>query len=91
MLRSYVVLTEEGRLLSHNHVHLHHTNVPFQPSRPYVQQPPVLSPNKNNTILPTNKPSKGPQVQKPDHTGPPASPHKPVQSPPMSMSTPPRT
>ena len=30
-LRSYVILTEEGRLISCNCVHLHQTNVPFQP------------------------------------------------------------
>ena len=91
MLRSYLVLTEEGRLLSHNHVHLCHTNVPFQPSRPYVPQPPVLPPNKNNPILPTNKPSQDPHMPKPDNTGPTTLPHKPVQSSPMSTSTPPRT
>ena len=31
-LRSYVVLTEEGRLISENRVHIRHTNVPFQAS-----------------------------------------------------------
>ena len=28
-LRSYVILTEEGRLISRNRVHICHTNVPF--------------------------------------------------------------
>ena len=39
--RSYVVATEDGRLVSHNRVHLHKTNVSFgmpttSPSKPFV-------------------------------------------------------
>ena len=83
-LRSYLVLTEEGRLISHNHVHLHCTNVPFQarPTKPDILYTP---------ILPTNKPSKVPQIPKPDNTGQTSLPQKPAQSPPVSVSSPPRT
>ena len=83
-LRSYVVLTEEGHLISHNHVHLCCTNVPFQPrpSKPDIPYSP---------ILPTYKPSKDSQMPKPDNTCPTALPHTPAQSPPVSVSTPPRT
>ena len=42
-------------------------------------------------ILQNKKPSKDSQMPKHDNTGPPALPHKPAQSPPVSVSTPPRT
>ena len=81
--RSYVILTEEGRLISHNHVHLHCTNVPFQLTRPYVPKMPVLPPT-SKPVLPTNNPSKGPQMPKSNISGPTALPHKPVPSPKVS-------
>ena len=83
-LRSYVVLTEEGHLISCNCVHLCCTNVYFQarPSKPDIPYSP---------ILPTNQLSKDSQMPKPDNTGPTALPPKPAQSPPVSVSTPPRT
>ena len=73
-LRSYVVLTEEGRLISHNCVHICHTNIPFQASssKPDIPYTP---------ILPTNKPTKDSQMPKPVNTGPTTLPQKPAQSP----------
>ena len=83
-LRSYVVLTEEGRLISRNHVHICHTNVPFQArlSKPDIPYTP---------ILPTNKLTKDSQMPKTVNTGPTTLPQKPAQSPPVSVSAPPRT
>ena len=44
-LRSYVVLTEEGRLISRNCVHIHCTSVAFQTrlSKPDIPYTPILA------------------------------------------------
>ena len=78
-LRSYVILTEEGRLISRNRVHICHTNVHFQLTRPYVPKMPVLPPTTSKPVLPTN-PSKDSQMPKSNTPDPPALPHKQVEN-----------
>ena len=86
-LRSYVILTKEGRLISHNHVHLRCTNVSFQ-SRPSRLDVPHTT---NPKVLPTNIPTKDTKESAsptPTNTGQPSAPRKPGKSSPVS--TPPK-
>ena len=50
--RSYVVATEDGRLISCNHIHLQSTNVPFFPKSSRLDVPPAtnLAQETNNCI-----------------------------------------
>ena len=57
--RSYVVATEDGKLFSHNHIHLQGTNVPFIPKSSKLDMP-IKPLNTNNqagqpTITPKSK------------------------------------
>ena len=63
--RSYVVATEDGRLISCNHVHLQGTNVPFVPKSSRLDVPPVANlaqeANKCISLKPSNTTNKSGQ------------------------------
>ena len=76
--RSYVVATEEGRLVSHNRVHLHKTNVSFgmpttSLNKPFVPRldMPIKPPN---TITNTGPPSTITPKPKTKHSSPVSTP-----------------
>ena len=63
--RSYVVATEDGRLISHNHVHLRGTNVPFVPKSSKLDVPSATNlaqeTNKCISLKPSNTNNKSGQ------------------------------
>ena len=82
-LRSYVILTEEGRLISCNCVHLRCTNVSFQSRPSRLDVPHTMNPK----VLPTNIPNKDTKESAsptPTNTGQPSTPCKTVKKSPVS-------
>ena len=67
--RSYVVATEDGRLISRNHIHLRGANVPFLPKSSKLDMP-IKPLNTNN------------QAGKPTITPKPKAKQTPVSTPP---------
>ena len=63
--RSYVVATEDGRLISRNRVHLQSTNVPFFPKSSRLDVPPATNlaqeTNKCISLKPSNTDNKSGQ------------------------------
>ena len=63
--RSYVVATEDGRLISHNHVHLQGTNIPFLLKSSRLDVPPATNlaqeANKCVSLKPSNANNKSDQ------------------------------
>ena len=64
--RSYVVVTEDGRLISCNCIHLHSTNVPFLPKSSRLDVPPTTNlaqeANKCISLKPSNTNNKSGQL-----------------------------
>ena len=81
--RSYVVATEDGKLISHNPVHLRGTNVPFVPKSSRLDVPPATNlaqeANKCISLKPSNTNNKSGQ---PTTTPKPKAKQTPVSIPP---------
>ena len=81
--RSYVVATEDGRLILRNHIHLHGTNVSFLPKSSGLDVPPATNlaqeANKGVSLKPSNTNNKSGQ---PTTTPKPKAKQTPVSTPP---------